>query len=126
MRRETDECLTVDTSLPVNLFLHTFFCSEFCNISECMAYMNKLVLCVKLLVAALPVAVCFIYGLLFRLTVFFVQVISAIQQTQEWVLDKYMGTDSLWHKHDKILHKCIHLKARCWLIFVLHSIPDLM
>lgn len=86
-----------------------------------MAYMNELVLCVKLLVAALPVAVCFVYGLLFRLPVLFVQVISAIQQTQERVLGKQnMGTDSLWHKYDKILHKCINLKARCCLIFILH------
>lgn len=96
------------------------FCPEFCNISERMAYMNKLVLCVKLLVAALPVAVCFIYGLLFRLPVLFVQVISAIQQTQERVLGKHMGTDSLWHKYNKMLHKCINLKAKCWLILILH------
>lgn len=55
--------------------------------------MNQLVLCVKFLVAALPVAVGFIDGLLFRLSILFVQVISAIQQTQERVLMKHMDTD---------------------------------
>lgn len=61
------------------------------SIAQCMTYVNELVLCVKFLVAALPVAVCFIYGLLFRLPVLLVQVISTIQKTQEGVL---VGTDS--------------------------------
>lgn len=56
-----------------------------------MTYVDKLVLCVKFLVAALPVAVCFIYELLFRLPILLVQVISTIQKTQEGVL---VGTDS--------------------------------
>lgn len=53
--------------------------------------MNQLVLCVKFLVAALPVAVGFIYGLLFGLPVLFVQVISTVQETQERVLMKHTG-----------------------------------
>lgn len=56
-----------------------------------MTYVDELVLCVKFLVAALPVAVCFIYELLFRLPILLVQVISTIQKTQEGVL---VGTDS--------------------------------
>lgn len=48
--------------------------------------MNKLVLCVELFVAALPVAVGFVDGLWLRLPIFLVQVISAIQKTQERVL----------------------------------------
>lgn len=57
---------------------------------SCITYMNQLVLCVKLLVAALPVAVGFIYGLLFGLPVLLIQVISAIQETQERVLIRHI------------------------------------
>lgn len=51
-----------------------------------ISHMNKLVLCVKLLVAAFPATVSFVDSLWLRFPILFVQVISAIQQTQERVL----------------------------------------
>lgn len=58
-----------------------------------ISHMNQLILCVKLLAAILPVAVCFIDGLWFRLPILLIQVISAIQKTQERVLMKCTDTD---------------------------------
>lgn len=60
--------------------------------------MNQLVLCVKLLVAALPVAVGFIDGLLFGLPVLLIQIVSAIQETQERVLTKHTRARPLCNK----------------------------
>lgn len=63
-----------------------------------ISHMNQLVLRVKLLVAALPVAVGFIDGLLFGLPVLLIQVVSAVQETQERVLIKQIRVRSLWNK----------------------------
>lgn len=67
----------------------------YCSI---ISYMNQLVLGVKFLVAALPVAVGFIDGLLFRLPILLIQIVSAIQETQERVLIKHIRARSLCNK----------------------------